>query len=178
MLVMKFPVALLAALLVAHQATADTRQCTQVTASRQGLKDAALWVAHTGKSISYTQSSPNRWSAINKRVCPKAGVPASADCSAFVTWLYWSAFGKGTDHLNGQGWKAGYTGTMEQHGVRVSLDKAQPGDVVLYGSPAFHAALYIGNGQVVSYGRTGPAKVFKVNDMKGFSQVRSYPQFF
>src|SRR5438128_1151330 len=110
----------------------DPRKCLEVTATREGLKQAALWTVDSKKTISYTQG-PLRWSGIKNYVCPKANVPPYADCSSFASWLYWSAFGFYPDYLNGQNWAGGYTGSMGNHGVRVSLSDAQPGDIVLYG---------------------------------------------
>ncbi|CAG8664153.1 11217_t:CDS:1, partial [Paraglomus occultum] len=156
----------------------DPRKCSQVTPTRDGLKEAALWTVSSQKTIQYTQNSPNRWSGINNNVCPFVNVPPYADCSSFVSWLYWSAFGFYPDYLNGENWSAGYTGTMGNHGVSVSLANAQPGDVVLYGAPPYeHAVLYVGDGHAVSYGEDGPAKLIPVNYRNDFV-VRTYPDFF
>ena len=32
---------------------------------------------------------------------------------------------------------------------RISIDQLQPGDLVFYGSPVHHVALYVGNGTIV-----------------------------
>jgi cell wall-associated NlpC family hydrolase len=144
-----------------------------VAPTRQGIVAAAMWAVNSGRYIHYTQSSA-RWSGISQHVCPYDGVPPSTDCSAFVTWIYWSAFGKGSDFLNGQNWNAGYTGTMGDHGTSILLANARPGDVVLYGSsPYNHAVLYVGNNQVVSFGADGPAKLLPIN-YRGDYHVRSY----
>ncbi|RIA80476.1 hypothetical protein C1645_838633 [Glomus cerebriforme] len=153
----------------------DPRKCIEVTATREGLMQAALWTVNSGKSITYTQG-PERWSGINHYVCPYVNVPPYADCSSFVTWLYWSAFGFYPDYLNGENWAGGNTGTMENNGIVVPLSNAQPGDVVLYG-PDPHAAIYVGNNQVVSFGSTGPSKLLNI-DYKSNYQIRSYPNFF
>jgi len=144
-----------------------------VAPTRQGIVAAAMWAHNSGKYITYSQS-PSRWSGIQKRVCPYQGVPPVTDCSAFVTWLFWSAFGNGRDFINNQGWKAGYTGTMGNNGVSVSLAQARPGDIVLYGShPYHHATLYVGNNKVVSFGANGPAKLLPIN-YRGDYHIRSY----
>ncbi|GBB94637.1 hypothetical protein RclHR1_23950002 [Rhizophagus clarus] len=162
-------------------APVDPRKCIEVTATRDGLMNAALWVVNSGKTITYTQEFPQRWSGINNYVCPYVNVPPYADCSSFVTWLYWSAFGFYPDYLNGENWASGYTGTMASHGVVVPLSDAQPGDVVLYG-PSFpfeHAAIYVGNNQVVNYGSNGPAKLLNIFAVrKDFNCIISYPKFF
>jgi cell wall-associated NlpC family hydrolase len=149
----------------------------EVTATRDGLKQAALWTVDSGKSITYTKGS-SRWSGIKEYVLPHENVPPCADCSSFVTWLYWSAFGFYPDYLNDENWAAGYTGTMAKNGKAVSLSEAQPGDVVIYGpGPYNHAAIYVGESKVVSFGSTGPAKLLKINYRSDY-HIRSYPEFF
>jgi cell wall-associated NlpC family hydrolase len=144
-----------------------------IAPNRQGIVAAAMWAANSGKYISYSQGG-SRWSGITKHVCPYQGVPPVTDCSAFVTWLFWSAFGNGNDFINGQGWRAGYTGTMGSHGTSVSLAQARPGDIVLYGSGTYdHATLYVGNNKVVSFGSNGPAKLLPINYRSGY-HIRSY----
>ena len=144
-----------------------------VAPTRQGIVSAAMWAVNSKHFIHYSQS-PSRWSGIHNHVCPFSKVPPTADCSSFVTWLYWSAFGKGKDFLNGQNWSAGYTGTMGNHGTAVSVAHARPGDVVLYGSaPYHHATLYVGNNHVVSFGADGPAKLLPINYRSDY-HVRSY----
>jgi len=146
----------------------------QVPATRQGIVAAALWAANSRKSISYSQGG-DRWSGIAQKICPYQGVPAAADSSSFVTWLYWSAFGNRRDLLNNQNWKDGYTGTMGKNGVSVSLAQARPGDVVLYGrrAPYDHAAVYVGNNKVVSFGAKGPAKLLPIKYRSNY-YIRSY----
>jgi len=167
----------------------DMRACLyEVTAGRTGLKTLLSNLAASGNTITYTQGS-NRWSDISRWTCPVANkVPAYADCSSFVTWVFWTAYGLGEDKLNGQNWLAGYTGTMATRGVQVSKStivnglkkpasytNAQPGDIVLYGNPAEHVAIYMGNGQVASYGSTGPVKILNINYHPSMvDQIRSF----
>ncbi|CAG8666724.1 4719_t:CDS:1, partial [Acaulospora morrowiae] len=157
----------------------DPRKCKEVSATRDGLKEAALWAVNSKKTIHYTQEY-QRWSGIRNQVCPKVDVPPHADCSSFVTWLYWSAFGSGPDYLNDANWTGGYTGRMADHGKKISLSEAQPGDLVLYGTAKklAHVAMYVGNNEVVSFGQTGPAHLLDVHYRNDFIQVRSYPKFF
>ncbi|RIA85196.1 hypothetical protein C1645_741777 [Glomus cerebriforme] len=115
----------------------DPRKCIEVTATREGLMQAALWTVNSGKSITYTQGQ-NAGQELTIMFVP----------ISFVTWLYWSAFGFYPDYLNGENWAGGYTGTMANNGIVVPLSNAQPGDVVLY-RPDPHAAIYVGNNQVV-----------------------------
>jgi cell wall-associated NlpC family hydrolase len=144
-----------------------------VAPNRQGIVAAAMWAVNSKLWINYSQS-PSRWSGISQRACPYNRVPPVTDCSAFVTWLFWSAFGKGPDFINGQNWNAGYTGTMGNHGVPVLLANARPGDLVLYGNPPYdHVTLYVGNNKVVSFGQNGPALLVPVN-YRGDYHLRSY----
>lgn len=125
---------------------------TVATAKRTKMMDAAK--ALINKKTHYTQDS-RRWNGItNKKYPPDA--PTYSDCSSAVSWIYWTVFGGGSDFLNGQNWKAGYTGTQQAHGKSISLSQASHGDLVMYGwqSPGVpeHVAMWVGNGYVVSHG--------------------------
>lgn len=107
-----------------------------------------LGVKHKDQ-IHYTQDWQQRWVGIeNHRIAAKGEYPHFADCSAFVTWCLWQALRSGPDIVNGQAWKAGYTGTMAQHGKVIDDHRnAVRGDAVLYGTPGgtpFHTAILIG----------------------------------
>lgn len=180
---------ILATVLSSGNAAVDNRACKyEVTAGRDGIVTLLNNLVASGNTITYTQGS-QRWSGISSWTCPVDNkVPAYADCSSFVTWVFWTAYGLGVDKINGQSWKAGYTGTMATRGVQVSKStivkgkaqpashaNAQPGDIVLYGTGTHsHVAIYIGNGQVASFGSTGPVKIWPINyhtDIVG--QIRS-----
>lgn len=167
----------------------DKRACLEVTAGRTGLVTLLRNLASSGKTISYSQDSIKRWSGIKNWICPVNNkVPTYADCSSFVSWVFWTAYGLGEDKLNGQTWTGGYTGTMATRGVQVSkattvngvkkpasYTNAQPGDIVLYGSPHVHVAIYIGNGQVANFGSTGPVKILSINfHPSKVEQIRSF----
>lgn len=103
--------------------TGDLRACQyEVTAGRDGLVTLLRNLVAGGKRISYTQGG-SRWSGISSWTCPVANkVPTYADCSSFVSWVYWTAYGGqgGPDKLNGLNWKGGATGTMYNRGVQAS----------------------------------------------------------
>jgi hypothetical protein len=147
----------------------DKRACKyEVTAGRTGLetllRNLSTSVQVTGNSITWTDDATLRWSGISSWTCPVNNkVPTYADASSFISWVYWTAYGLGEDKLNGHNWEAGDTGTMATRGIQVSkslivnnvkehasLDNVQPGDLVFYGSPVAHVAIYIGNGKVAS----------------------------
>lgn len=150
----------------------DLRACTEsgITQDRLGLVNVAKF--EIGKPVSYTQNTvpgDDRWSGINLWVCPfqyeSINYPPKADCSSFVSWIYWVVFGLGDDFVNGQNWNGGATGSLSEHGTRVSLDQARPGDIVIYGvsSPYTHATLYIGNGRVISFGGSHPPDEYDID---------------
>ena len=115
---------------------------------------AAVLGYHHASSCRYTQG-PQRWEGIDRyKKAWRGEYPIWSDCSAYVTWCLWC----GLDHfhypdiVNHQNWKAGYTGTLLQHGRGVN--SPIPGDAIIYGTswPGSHTALYTGGGLVVSHG--------------------------
>lgn len=63
------------------------------------------------------------------------------DCSGFTSLIY-ANFGIGLSRTP--------SGQLSGNGRSISLDEAQPGDIVCYGSgKCTHVAIYIGNGQIV-----------------------------
>lgn len=126
------------------------------------LKSCRLMVAHKNE-IDYSQLA-NRWEAINnKKTVLKGQFPAHADCSSTHTWLMWDAMARPygvRDLVNGQNWKAGYTGTMYRRGKEVVHDSnLKIGDAIFYGDQGGgipeHVATYIGGGMVFSHGSDG-----------------------
>lgn len=136
---------------------------------RRLIKFAAVETQARASRIHYTQGA-ERWEGIDKKIRCYPGhieIPTEADCSAMATWLYWNALKKHInedkfpDILNGSSWKAGYTGTLLQHGrVLHSGTPGLVGDLVIYGAPGTtgrHVATYVGNGMVHSHGsEAGP----------------------
>src|SRR6185437_13452484 len=90
-----------------------------------------------------------------RRVASVGRFPNEADCSSFAGWCYWNGLHVHlghTDIVNGEHWLGGYTGTMLEHGRRVSSPIA--GDAIIYGRswPGEHVAIFTGGGLVVSHG--------------------------
>lgn len=153
---------------------------------RDIVTQAALLGITNKDRIHYTEYAPARWEGIDKGLLAAKGeYPHHADCSAFVTWCLWNALRHGPDVVNGQKWKAGYTGTMVSHG-RVITDHhyAARGDAVLYGTPTYHTAIIIGrrNGQllVASHGEeSGPYIVpwdaWAVNSIRRYITLKELP---
>jgi cell wall-associated NlpC family hydrolase len=133
------------------------------------------WVLHAAElmlrhpaSVHYTQGG-DRWSAIRDELLPwKGEYLRRGDCSSTATWMLWLGLGHHfglPDHVNGQLWRAGYTGTLVNHGKGVAHDEnLKVGDLVFYGDQGAgvpeHVAVYTGGGYVFSHGSdAGPFKL-------------------
>lgn len=133
----------------------------QCEVARSMAVGAASLLLHHADVVHYTQGSA-RWEGIDHNLKAWRGqFPHFADCSAAVTWELWN----GMDHfhlpdsVNGEHWRAGYTGTLLTHGKSVLHQPLKLADAVLYGfSPTGdHTALYVGGGMVISHGsEAGP----------------------
>jgi cell wall-associated NlpC family hydrolase len=71
--------------------------------------------------------------------------PDSFDCSGLVMYSY-EAAGVALPH---------YTGSQYADTARVAEADLQPGDLVFYGSPIHHVAMYDGDGRIVTADTTG-----------------------
>lgn len=154
--------------------------------ARDRTVHAALLGLHHAPALHYTQG-PKRWEGIARQLVARKGdYPRHADCSAFATWCLWNglylAFGIG-DVVNGEHWKAGYTGTMAEHGREVvHLGKVLPGDCVLYGAaPTYeHVAIVVGRRKhddkplVVSNGSDPGPYLLPFDYRHDVGQVRRY----
>jgi hypothetical protein len=125
----------------------------------------AAWLAYNKRGVvHYTQTS-KRWEGIDKHLNAKLGeYPKYADCSSFATWCLWNGLYvpfKVRDTVNGAAWKAGYTGTMLNHGKEVKhLENVLRGDCVIYGGGVGkHTAIIVGvknnRPMVISHGSEG-----------------------
>ncbi|MFL6127985.1 MAG: C40 family peptidase [Mycobacteriales bacterium] len=74
-----------------------------------------------------------------------ASGPYSFDCSG-LTMYAWGRAGVALPHSSGM---------QMGSGPRVSLSALQPGDLVFYGSPVHHVALYAGGGQIIHAPQAG-----------------------
>jgi cell wall-associated NlpC family hydrolase len=71
--------------------------------------------------------------------------PNSFDCSG-LTMMAWNAAGVSLPH----------NAAMQQSDIpSVSLSALQPGDLLFFGAPAFHVAIYIGGGNMIQAPHTG-----------------------
>lgn len=137
-----------------------------------------------GHGSTYTQG-PERWeavTAIRGLLAPGHAIPrlVEGDCSSgYTRWALWALqqhLGRiPHDVVNGQDWRAGYTGTIALHLHRLPAHAPlEVGDAVLYGSrwPYVHVTgvLEPSHGLVVSHG--GPRVVIEPwsyrRDVAGF----------
>ena len=87
------------------------------------------------------------------------------DCSGLVMWA-WAHGGKSLPHSSA---------AMYGSARRISMSSIQPGDLIFYGSPVHHVALYIGGGQIIHSPHTGShvqvASVYYWSDVAGAGRV-------
>lgn len=92
-------------------------------------------------------------------------LPLTTDCSGFVTLCYFLSGCADPNDLgfNGQG----YTGTLLDHGKRVTKAQARPGDLVVYGpGTGWHVAVIVEAGSdplTVSHGQEKGPELVRVS---------------
>jgi cell wall-associated NlpC family hydrolase len=131
------------------QNTAPAAQVAQVMASPAPAKSAGA--SGAVNAAMSQQGKPYVWGA--------AG-PDSYDCSGLTMWA-WGQAGVSLPHQS-----------AEQQGMLppVARDQLQPGDLVFFGSPAYHVGMYIGNGMMVHAPTSGDVvKVSSLANMSDYS---------
>jgi len=106
---------------------------------RPAIKPWLDWALNNTNHITYSEAG-NRASAIG--VWPPK-LPVAADCSMFLTWIYWLA-GAEHDPTNAAGFATheGYTGTELSVGTEIPLSEVQVGDAIVYGpGTGWHTAV-------------------------------------
>jgi len=89
--------------------------------------------------------------------------PSGYDCSG-LTKVAWAAVGVHLDH---------FTGDQIGSGRSVSRSQLQPGDLIFYGSPVHHVALYVGGGIMVHAPHTGDhVRMAKIDSPGGITGIR------
>jgi peptidoglycan DL-endopeptidase CwlO len=92
-----------------------------------------------------------------------AGGPDSYDCSGLTSYA-WGHAGVSLPHS-----AAGQQGM----GSSVAQSDLQPGDLVFFGSPAYHVALYIGDGMIIHAPTSGDVvKIVSLSSMPDYSGAR------
>ncbi|UQX88274.1 NlpC/P60 family protein [Jatrophihabitans telluris] len=90
-----------------------------------------------------------------------AAGPSTFDCSGLTMWA-WNAAGVALPHL-----------ASSQQGMGTPVDRAslRPGDLVFFGSPAYHVALYMGSGMIIQAPTSGD--VVKISLLAGMQDYSS-----
>ncbi len=84
--------------------------------------------------------------------------PSGFDCSGFTQYVFGKA-GKSLPRV-----------TTAQQAATTPVSNPQPGDLVFFGSPAYHVGIYVGNGMMIDAPRTGSS----VSVRPVFSGVSGY----
>ncbi|MQS11895.1 hypothetical protein F7Q99_06215 [Streptomyces kaniharaensis] len=136
------------AALRAQQAQDDRASRGSDRVDLSNLPPASGYAAVAVAKAMSKQGSPYVWGATGEN---------TFDCSGLMVWAY----GKAGVSLPRTSQEQGDVGTRVP-----SLDQAQPGDLVIYGSDRHHVGMYIGNGMVVHAPHTGDVvKVMKADAM-------------
>ena len=121
----------------ARLAAAQAAQAAHQTALRGTYNGPASGQAAAAVRFAYDQ--------LGKPYVYGAAGPNSYDCSG-LTMAAWGAAGVALPH----------NAAMQQGQIRaVSSADAQPGDLVFFGSPAYHVGIYIGGGRMIAAPHTG-----------------------
>ncbi|MEO9240304.1 MAG: NlpC/P60 family protein [Jatrophihabitantaceae bacterium] len=89
-----------------------------------------------------------------------AAGPDSFDCSGLTMWA-WGAAGVSLPHN---------AATQQGLGTPVNQADLQPGDLVFFGSPAYHVAIYLGQGMIIHAPTTGDVvKIVSLSNMSDYS---------
>jgi peptidoglycan DL-endopeptidase CwlO len=92
-----------------------------------------------------------------------AAGPDAFDCSGLVMWA-WGQAGVGLPHFSG----AQYAST-----THISMSQLQPGDLVFFGNPGDHVAMYVGGGMIIQAAHTGTTVA--ISPMDGSFVLASRP---
>ena len=88
------------------------------------------------------------------------------DCSGFTMYVY-RQHGVTLPH---------YAADQQLMGVPVAPAEARAGDLVFFGDPAYHVALYIGDGKIIEAPRTGDViRVTPLSEKNNISGFRRFP---
>jgi cell wall-associated NlpC family hydrolase len=89
-----------------------------------------------------------------------AGGPDSFDCSGLTAWA-WGAAGVGLPHN---------AAAQQGMGTPVNESDLQPGDLVFFGSPAYHVAIYLGGGLIIHAPTSGDVvRIVSLSVMSDYS---------
>lgn len=146
--------------------------------TRSKMVKAAMHGYNVRGYMHYTQSAWTYWSSPYGRMygvrhkVGMSGIPRYEDCSSFATWVYWVSGARDPNGFNYNGY--GFTGTLQAHGIRILWSNVRPGDLVFYGWPTSHVAIYVGSGRVVSFGSEIGPLLLNTHYRSDVNSMRSY----
>lgn len=77
------------------------------------------------------------------------------DCSGFTGYVFKNSVGITLPRVSQ---------SQQNVGTRVTISQIQPGDLIFFGSPAYHVGIYVGNGNYIHAPQTGDVvKISKLN---------------
>jgi cell wall-associated NlpC family hydrolase len=129
-------------------------------------------------SRSETRSAPVDPPPANVPVSGRAGVAVAAAKAQLGKPYVWAADGPGSFDCSGltmYAWgRAGVSlphssGMQINSGTRVARSELKPGDLVFYGSPIHHVAMYVGGGQVIHAPQAGDVVKYASMDMMSYA---------
>ena len=125
------------------------RERAQALAARRAYHPAPAATQHASYSGPATGSAATAvkfaYAQLGKPYVYGGAGPNSYDCSG-LTMASWAAAGVSLPH----------NAAAQQASIpAVSLSALQPGDLVFFGSPAYHVAIYIGGGRIIQAPHTG-----------------------
>ncbi|KAA8664189.1 C40 family peptidase, partial [Clostridium sp. HV4-5-A1G] len=85
--------------------------------------------------------------------------PEGFDCSGFVQYVY-AHFGVNIPRVSQE---------QQNFGIPVQRGELQPGDLVFFGTPAYHVGMYIGNGKFIEAPHTGD--VVKIANLGNYTSA-------
>jgi peptidoglycan DL-endopeptidase CwlO len=130
-----------------QQAAHADREAAATRLSRAQEPDAGSTVSAASASGRAASAVQSALSKVGNAYSYGASGPSAFDCSGFTGWA-WGQAGVSLPRSSS---------AQFGHGQPVSSSQLQPGDLLFYGSPISHVAMYIGDGMVVhaSNPRTG-----------------------
>lgn len=137
-----------------QQAPQQQQQKAPATAAVPQVQQASQGAAAAIASARAELGKPYVWGASG---------PDSFDCSGLTAWA-WGHAGVNLPHS---------AAAQQGMGSSVGRSELQPGDLVFFGSPAYHVALYIGGGLIIHAPTTGDVvKIASLSYLSDYSGAR------
>lgn len=150
--------------------TAATELITSAEKKVQEIKAAAPRISRGTTAVATTAASSDSIVAYASNFLGTpyqwgGNGPSTFDCSGFTSYVY-AHFGVQLPRI---------ASDQQNAGTSVSRDQLQPGDLVFFGSPAYHVGIYVGDGCYIHAPRTGDVvKISSLDraDYSGAARVR------